>query len=140
MYASNEHYTPGSNLLLPGRGQNMGDGWETKRSRTPGHTDHVIIQLGAKGHILKAEIDTSHFKGNYPNRIQLEATVSGKEVPDQEEEWTVLVEPVPVGPHGLFYFDTAHPEQIFTHAKITIIPGKVFSIRGPFFPFAKSFF
>jgi allantoicase len=23
----------------------MGDGWETKRSRTPGHNDFVIIKL-----------------------------------------------------------------------------------------------
>ncbi|KAG1053591.1 hypothetical protein G6F42_028904 [Rhizopus arrhizus] len=48
---SNQHYTPGSNILLPGRGQNMGDGWETKRSRTPGHTDHVLIRLGDKDHL-----------------------------------------------------------------------------------------
>lgn len=102
----------------------MGDGWETKRSRTPGHSDHVLIKLGDKGHLLKAEVDTSHYKGNYPNRIKLEATTSDAEVPGDDAQWTTLIEPCPVGPHGLFYFDLPHTDKVFSHAKITIIPGK----------------
>jgi allantoicase len=42
---SDQHFGVGSNLILPGRGKNMGDGWETKRSRTKGHNDWVVIQL-----------------------------------------------------------------------------------------------
>lgn len=121
---SNQHYTPGSNLLLPGRGQNMGDGWETKRSRVPNHSDHVVIRLGHKGHLLKAEIDTSHYKGNYPNKIILKATTSDKEVPDASAEWITLIEPSSVGPHDQFYFDLPHTDKTFTHAKIIIVPGK----------------
>ena len=45
VYVSDQHYGVGSNLLLSGRGKDMGDGWETKRSRTPGHKDWVIIKL-----------------------------------------------------------------------------------------------
>ncbi|KAF7732583.1 Allantoicase [Apophysomyces ossiformis] len=119
---SNQHYTPGSNLLLPGRGQNMGDGWETKRSRVPNHSDHVVIRLGHKGHLLKAEIDTSHYKGNYPNKIVLKATTSDKEVPDASAEWITLIEPSSVGPHDQFYFDLPHTDKTFTHAKIIIVP------------------
>ncbi|KAI8388377.1 allantoicase [Radiomyces spectabilis] len=119
---SNAHFTPGSNLLLPGRGQNMGDGWETKRSRTPGHSDHVIIKLGDKGHLLKAEIDTSHFKGNYPAAIMLTATNSDKEVPCENAEWTTLIDKTAVGAHDLFYFDLPATDKVFTHAKIYIIP------------------
>ncbi|MBC7911608.1 MAG: allantoicase, partial [Pyrinomonadaceae bacterium] len=33
------------NLIMPGRGINMSDGWETKRRRGPGH-DWVILRLG----------------------------------------------------------------------------------------------
>ncbi|KAL0085099.1 allantoicase [Phycomyces blakesleeanus] len=120
---SNQHYTPGSNLLLPGRGQNMGDGWETKRSRVPGHSDYAVIRLGDKGHLLKAEIDTSHYKGNYPNKILLEATnVGNDEVPGPDAQWTTLIPKSSVGPHNLFYFDLPHSDKVFTHAKITIIP------------------
>ena len=42
---SNQHFGVGTNLILPGRGKNMGDGWETKRSRAKGHRDWVIIKL-----------------------------------------------------------------------------------------------
>lgn len=119
---SNQHYTPGSNILLPGRGNNMGDGWETKRSRTPGHTDHVTVRLGAKGHILKAVVDTSHYCGNYPHKIILAGTVSESEVPAADAEWTTLIEPASTGPHDIFYFDLPHTDKAFTHAKITLIP------------------
>jgi allantoicase len=55
------------NLIMPGRGINMGDGWETKRNRTPGNKDWVIVRLAHKGIIEKILIDTCHFKGNYPD-------------------------------------------------------------------------
>lgn len=41
------------NLIMPGRAENMGDGWETKRRRGPGH-DWIILQLGAAGAIEKS--------------------------------------------------------------------------------------
>src|SRR5262249_48004200 len=53
------------NLVMPGRGVNMGDGWETKRSRSSG-PDWVIVQLGAEGTLTRVEVDTAHFKGNFP--------------------------------------------------------------------------
>lgn len=45
VYVSDQHFGVGSNLILPGRGKDMGDGWETKRSRVKGHKDWVIIKL-----------------------------------------------------------------------------------------------
>lgn len=45
VFVSNQHYGVGSNLLLSGRGKDMGDGWETRRSRIPGHKDYVVIKL-----------------------------------------------------------------------------------------------
>lgn len=119
---SDQHYTPASNILLPGRGHNMGDGWETKRSRVAGHRDYVIVKLADHGHLMKAAIDTNHFKGNYPYRISLEATYSSQEIPEENAAWTTLVAPSPVGPHNLFYFDLPHHDQVFSHAKISIIP------------------
>lgn len=46
-FTSDQHFGVGSNLILPGRGKDMGDGWETKRSRQKGHKDWAIIQLCA---------------------------------------------------------------------------------------------
>ena len=60
---SDQFFGPPSNLLLPGRGVNMGDGWETKRRRTPG-SDWCVLRLGRRGVVQRVEIDTHFFKGN----------------------------------------------------------------------------
>lgn len=70
--ANNQHYGFASNILMPGRGANMGDGWETRRRREPGN-DWAIIALAHAGVIRKIEIDTAHFKGNYPDRCSIQA-------------------------------------------------------------------
>ncbi len=62
---SDEHYGSMGNLLLPGRGTSMADGWETRRRRGPGF-DWVILRLGHPGRIGSIEVDTAYFKGNYP--------------------------------------------------------------------------
>jgi allantoicase len=68
---SDAFFGPMNNLLLPGLAENMGGGWETRRRRGPGH-DWIIVQLGARGVVEVAEIDTSHFKGNFPDRCSLD--------------------------------------------------------------------
>lgn len=60
------------NMLMPGRAANMGDGWETKRRRGPGH-DWAVLKLGHAGIIKKVEVDTHHFKGNYPDQCSIDA-------------------------------------------------------------------
>ena len=45
---SDQHFGRGGNLVLPGRGKDMGDGWETRRSRGrlgTGKGDWVVIKL-----------------------------------------------------------------------------------------------
>ncbi|KAJ2878338.1 Allantoicase, partial [Coemansia aciculifera] len=79
---SNQHFCSPSNLLLPGRGKTMGDGWETRRSRTPGHSDWAIIKLGVSGFIENVELDTRQFCGNFPPLVTLHATVSSEDVPE----------------------------------------------------------
>ena len=69
---NDQHFGHMSNLIQPGRGINMGDGWETARRRTPGF-DWVILALGHKGTIEEVVIDTLHFKGNYPDRCSIQA-------------------------------------------------------------------
>ena len=71
LLASDEHFGAKNNLLLPGRAPDMGEGWQSRRRRGPGH-DWVILRLGAPGHIEQVEIDTNHFKGNYPDSASLE--------------------------------------------------------------------
>ncbi len=65
-----------SNLTMPNRGINMGDGWETKRNRTPNNKDWVILKLATKGTVSRIIVDTCHFKGNYPDSCMIEACLS----------------------------------------------------------------
>lgn len=69
---NNQHFGLASNLLMPGRGVNMGDGWETRRRREPGN-DWCIIALAHTGIVQKIEVDTCHFKGNYPDSCSIQA-------------------------------------------------------------------
>ncbi|KAI8967047.1 allantoicase, partial [Mycotypha africana] len=119
---SDEHYGPGDFLIMPGRGRNMGEGWQTARSRVKGHADFVVLRLGVPGHILQAEIDTTHFKGNYPHQIKLEATNSKLNVPEEDAEWITILEPSSTGPNNIFHFHTENADKVFTHAKVSIIP------------------
>ena len=92
--ANDEHYGCVENLTAPGRGVNMGDGWETRRRREPGH-DWAVLELGAPGRIKEIVVDTAHFKGNYPDRCFLQAapdaTGSPEEIASQSESWPVLL-------------------------------------------------
>ena len=68
------HYGSPWVILTPGRGLDMGDGWETRRRREPGN-DWIVVALGAAGTVERLEIDTAHFKGNYPDRASVEGVL-----------------------------------------------------------------
>ncbi|MBV1906867.1 MAG: allantoicase [Pseudomonadales bacterium] len=70
---NNEHFGSMHNLNIPVPAINMGDGWETRRRRTPGN-DWVIMKLGRAGHIQQINVNTAFFKGNYPDRVSIEGT------------------------------------------------------------------
>ncbi|MDB5422649.1 MAG: putative allantoicase, partial [Phenylobacterium sp.] len=95
--ANDEHYGSVGNLTAPGRGVNMGDGWETRRRREPGH-DWAVLQLGTFGRVEEVVVDTCHFKGNYPDRCSLQASRrahgSPTEIAAQAETWPVLLSEV----------------------------------------------
>jgi allantoicase len=69
--ASDMHFGAKDNMIMPGRAKNMGDGWETKRRRGPGY-DWAIVRLGTAGLISRIELDTNHFKGNFPDSASIE--------------------------------------------------------------------
>jgi allantoicase len=69
--ASDMHFGARDNMIMPGRARDMSDGWETRRRRGPGF-DWAIVRLGAPGTVMRVEIDTNHYKGNYPESASLE--------------------------------------------------------------------
>ena len=96
------------NLIMPGRAANMSDGWETKRRRGPGH-DWVIIKLGATGVIHHIEVDTSHFKGNFPESCSLEAchaeNLPADSLTDLSVPWHNILSRTKLQAHTRHYYD-----------------------------------
>ncbi len=124
--ANDMFFSHRNNLLMPGRAENMGDGWETKRKRGPGN-DWVIIQLGAPGFISMAEVDTNHFKGNFPDSCSLEGAYLGDVPADyltsRSIEWTELLPQTKLQAHTRHYFEKElHPVGPFTHIRLNIFP------------------
>lgn len=125
---SDQHFGVGSNLILPGRGKDMGDGWETKRSRMKGHNDWAIIKLGASGYLEHVEIDTAHFKGNFPESCEIHATYANDDsqvnvLGSEDASWTLILPRTRLGPHRQHYFQLDDVEgKKYTHIKVTIYP------------------
>jgi allantoicase len=122
---SDMFYSAPENLLLPYAASNMGDGWETKRRRGPGH-DWAILKLGIAGEIHRVELDTGHFKGNYPESCSLEAcSVSGDVNPDSNapSAWHELLPRTQLGPDHLHLFEKelCHVPAA-THVRFNIFP------------------
>jgi allantoicase len=114
------------NLIMPGRGVNMGDGWETRRRRGPGH-DWVIVKLGQLGSLKKIEVDTCHYKGNYPDVCWIDATnAPGANIdiltwPDYE--WTeILPKSKLKADHRHFYETEILNPGPWTHIRLNIAP------------------
>lgn len=123
------------NLIMPDRALNMGDGWETRRSRGP-HHDWALVKLAARGRISRLVIDTHHFKGNHPDACRvLVCDASGPGAPtrlDDEGAWHELL------PRTRLQADTRHwfedelvPTGEVTHLKLEVHPdGGVSRLRA----------
>lgn len=89
---SDAHYGHPRNLILPVEPANMGEGWETARRldrpevlvmdsngvlKVPGH-EWAAFKLGSPGKITKIQIDTTHFKGNFPDSVTIHYTTDSE--------------------------------------------------------------
>jgi allantoicase len=123
---SDEHYGRMSYILNPGRGVNMGDGWETARRRTPGN-DWVIVALGHPGVVERIIVDTLHFKGNYPDSCSIQgAFVKGGtdgQVETQSLFWRELLPSQKLEMHQEHSFE-AQIKALgpITHIRLNVFP------------------
>ena len=113
------------NLIMPGRANDMSDGWETKRRRGRGH-DWTIIKLGAAGRLRRVEVDTSHFKGNFPESCSLESC-NGADVPletlqDPAFVWKPVLARTKLHSHTRHFFDEVMDTGMASHVRFNIFP------------------
>lgn len=125
LLCSDMFFSDKNNLIMPGRGINMGDGWETKRRRDPG-PDWSIVKLATEGSVNKVLIDTAHFKGNYPDRFSLEGAIGSDDaVTSNDVEWRTIIPETKLYAHRehLFMAEiSCQPGQTFTHVRLNIFP------------------
>jgi allantoicase len=120
--ASDMHYGAKDNIIMPGRAANMGDGWETKRRRGPGH-DWLILRLGAPGRVQRIEVDTNHFKGNYPDAASIEACRCEDDASLERAAWQELLSRTKLHPHRRHFFSRdLHDVGVATHLRLNIFP------------------
>jgi allantoicase len=125
---SDAHYGAFHRLLAPGRGHDMGDGWETRRRRVPGN-DWIIVALGARGMLEAVEIDTAHYKGNYPDSFSILATDLGRGLEDLDDAvvassmfWPELIGPQKLNPDAIHKFAKVNALGPVTHIRLNIFP------------------
>jgi allantoicase len=142
--ANDEFFAPKENLVreaepvfVPDRYTERGkwmDGWETRRRRTPGH-DWAVLRLGLPGVLRQVVVDTTHFKGNYPESCSLEACAAPSEVEverllDGTVQWLEVLPRVPLEGDCKNDFAIACPWR-FTHLRLNIFPdGGVARLRA----------
>jgi allantoicase len=122
-----------NNLIMPGRSENMGDGWETKRRRGPGH-DWIILKLGLPGTIRKIEVDTNHFKGNYPDTCSIEGCVAPGASAEElaAAQWREILPITKLEAHTQHFFERELSSiENCTHLRLNIYPdGGVSRLRA----------
>ena len=109
-------------LIMPGQARDMSDGWESKRRRGPGH-DWCIIKLGTGGRVKRVEVDTSHFKGNYPESCSIDAGRAENGASLDSVVWQVLLPNTKLQAHTRHVFIEELAEVgVVTHARLNIYP------------------
>lgn len=131
---NDRHYGTPMNIIKPGRGENMGDGWETRRRREPGN-DWAILALGHSGRVTRIVVDTAHFKGNFPDRCSIQAALvkggTEESLTTQSLFWRTLLSEQKLGMdcEHLFEQEIADLGPI-THVRLNVIPdGGISRIR-----------
>ncbi|MEX1177063.1 MAG: allantoicase [Nitriliruptor sp.] len=131
---SDEFFSSPHNLVMVGDARSMADGWETRRRRGPGE-DRAVLELATTGTVERIELDTTHFKGNYPDRVVVEAldrpdVTDPTELLEDTSDWATVLPETPLQPHLRHVFDVAEPVQA-THLRLRVLPdGGVARLRA----------
>jgi len=136
LYANDTHFGVPENLIAPGKGVNMGDGWETRRrlerATDPLYwtqaCDFAILALAHLGEAERVIIDTAYFKGNYPDRASIQAAridegQSDNDIVASSENWPVLLAPQKLEMDCEHVFEEElNQHEPITHIRLNIYP------------------
>jgi allantoicase len=101
----------------------MFDGWETRRRRGPGH-DWAVVRLGAAGKIRRVVVETSFFRGNFPESCSLDTCrTTGDDSAHANFDWTEILPraPLEADARRVFEKELRAPGEA-THVRLNIYP------------------
>jgi allantoicase len=108
-----------------GSGMGMGDGWETRRRCEPGY-DWAIFKLGHAGTLARLEIDTAHFKGNYPHQCSVQAAYAPNAAPaslaSRSIYWQTLLAPKDMSADVIESFSYLAELGVVSHLRLNMHP------------------
>jgi len=133
LYANDDFFAEKENLIKASkpvwkeheyteRGKWM-DGWESRRRRTPGH-DFAIIRLGVRGVVRGVVVDTSFFRGNFPESCSIDGvSLSPLASVDEllEAKWQPLLAQTKLKGDVENLFANGAPFAV-THVRLNIFP------------------
>jgi allantoicase len=87
----------------------------------------MILRLGAPGKVSLVEIDTNHFKGNFPDSVSLEAVSQAnatlEELLSPQTKWSPLLPQTKLTAHEQHrYRSEVISNETITHVRLNIFP------------------
>jgi len=112
---TNEHFGPAAQVISPYPPINMFDGFESARSREPGHSESLQIALGKPVLLRRLQFDFTYFRNNNPCEISVFAVERGKRTP--------LIERAPVKAFAgnIAEFPITHSDRV-SEIEIQVFP------------------
>ena len=116
--SSDQFFSSPRNAVSPGLSRVMGEGWETRRRRTPGN-EWLIAGFAAPAMVSLVEIDTSGYIGNSPGAGELRGHIGGEW--ELDSSWAPLLPRTPLLP------DTPHrfrvqPASAYDVVRLDVFP------------------
>ena len=98
------------------------DGWETRRRRDAGH-DWCVVRLGSSGIVRGVDVDTAHFKGNYPESCAIDVCDDPNHACSAwgEIAWREVLPPTPLKGDAHNIFAVAEGPRS-SHVRLRIFP------------------
>ena len=94
-------------------------------------SEWAILRLGVHGEVREIEIDTNHFKGNFPDTCMIEACYLGREVEERhlldgtsQIEWKCLLPAQKMAAHKRQFYrgDQVRHGGVISHVRVTMAP------------------
>ncbi|KAJ2876064.1 Allantoicase [Coemansia aciculifera] len=132
--ASNDRLGSKDNLILPGLSTDPStQGWKTRRTHSPDHSDWAIVRLAEPGFLTRIAIDTRPYDGDQPVAASVQACYSELANPERDAEcfWYQIAPRTELNANKLHELDVTLNDVPFSHIKLVVHPdGAIARLRA----------